>query len=59
MKRRHIPMSEKQQHEYAAVVDNQYINDDDLKSKNYRYQPPPPAAIIYSSNEVGLHNYKA
>jgi hypothetical protein len=57
MKRRHIPnISEKQHHEYTAVVDNDDINDDDLKAKNYRYQAPPQPAIVYSSNKVSLNS---
>jgi hypothetical protein len=57
MKRRHIPhIPEKQQHEYAAVVDNDFINDDDLKAKTHRYQPQPQPTIVYSSNKVKLNS---
>lgn len=42
MKRRHIPLSEKQA-EYVAE------EQDTLKQKTQRYQP----AVVYSSNKVG------
>jgi hypothetical protein len=55
MKRRHTPLSEKQQQDYATLVGQDEYNDTDslLKEKSYKYnQPPPQQPIIYSSNEV-------
>lgn len=56
MKRRHIPLSEKQQ-DYAALSGDDYNGVDyneteDIKEKNYKYQPQPQRPIVYSSNKV-------
>lgn len=46
MKRRHIPLSEKQE-EYTTLTGSEDI--DMSKEKVYKYQPQP---VVYSSNKV-------
>ena len=47
MKRRHIPLSEKQR-DYS----DEYNDTDSYKQKNHKYQVQPQQAVSYSSNPV-------
>lgn len=48
MKRRHIPLSEKQP-DYDSLINDEY--NDSFKEKTHKYQPQPQP-IVYSSNKV-------
>lgn len=51
MKRRHIPLSEKQE-EYTALAGEEFNDTDISKEKVYKYQPQPQQPVVYSSNKV-------